>query len=115
MDFYSTLDFEFAGCLLITFSPSKARELQCYHRNNRVTPSLNPFRPQLIVREDDGGNTQIWQQNAHSNCVKLDRTRSKNTLKPSPQQKLEINPANDSLVLVFVQEILVSEFLRFVF
>lgn len=93
-----SLDFEFAGCLLITFSPSKAREMQCYHRNKRVTPSLNPFRPQLIVREDDGGNTQIWQQRASLNCVKLDHTGSKNTLKPSPQEKMKRNPVNNSLV-----------------
>ena len=42
MDFYSTLGFEFAGCSVITFSPSKAPGMHGYHRNARVTPSLNP-------------------------------------------------------------------------
>lgn len=32
-----------AGCSLITFSPSAAREMRRYHRNKHVTPSLNPF------------------------------------------------------------------------
>lgn len=72
MDFYCTLDLldVLAGCSVL----QRPSEMQCYYRNKHVTPSLNPFLPQLNVRKDDVGNTQIQQQNAHSNSVKLDHT-----------------------------------------
>lgn len=69
MDFYSTLGFEFAGCLVITFSPSKTLEMHRYYRNAHVTPSLNPLWPQLIVRKRRlRENAQIRQQKAYSDC-----------------------------------------------
>ena len=73
MDFYCTLDLldVLSGCSV----PQRLGETHCYHRNKHVTPSLNPFWPKLNVRKDDGGNTEIRQQKAHRNCVKLDHSR----------------------------------------
>ena len=91
-----------AGCSLITFSPSAAREMWRHHRNKHVTPSLNPFFGPGWLRGE-----RRWRQRSnpavHCNCVKLDHSRSKNILKPSPQEDIgRKSSSSSSFCVVFL-------------